>query len=116
VSTGLGLFLGYPDDKRSVAFPDGLFDTLTAGIYFFRYNYHYPVSYEYRGKCYMIASYQEFLSELFQLTLTETQSRIKSGGGYLSWWFIGAGGFEPPTSASRTRRATRLRYAPPTLL
>ena len=25
---------------------------------------------------------------------------------------VGARGFEPPTSASRTRRATRLRYAP----
>ncbi len=25
---------------------------------------------------------------------------------------VGARGFEPPTSASRTRRATKLRYAP----
>ena len=29
---------------------------------------------------------------------------------------IGARGFEPPTSASRTLRATKLRYAPLTLL
>jgi hypothetical protein len=29
---------------------------------------------------------------------------------------IGARGFEPPTSASRTLRATRLRYAPLTAL
>ncbi len=29
---------------------------------------------------------------------------------------VGAPGFEPGTSASRTRRATRLRYAPPELL
>ncbi len=26
--------------------------------------------------------------------------------------YIGAGGFEPPTSCSRSRRATELRYAP----
>ncbi len=29
---------------------------------------------------------------------------------------VGARGFEPPTSASRTRRATKLRYAPPAIL
>ena len=29
---------------------------------------------------------------------------------------VGARGFEPPTSASRTLRATRLRYAPPPLI
>ncbi len=29
---------------------------------------------------------------------------------------VGARGFEPPTSASRTLRATRLRYAPTSLI
>ena len=29
---------------------------------------------------------------------------------------VGARGLEPPTSASRTLRATRLRYAPPSLI
>ena len=28
---------------------------------------------------------------------------------------VGARGFEPPTSCSQSRRATRLRYAPPIL-
>src|SRR5690349_578765 len=35
-------------------------------------------------------------------------------GGFFS--FVGARGFEPPASWSRTKRATRLRYAPAFLL
>ena len=28
-------------------------------------------------------------------------------------FLVGAGGFEPPASCSQSKRATRLRYAPP---
>ena len=36
----------------------------------------------------------------------------KSHPNYLGWQLVGAGGFEPPTSSTRTTRATKLRYAP----
>ena len=63
------------------------------------------------------------------LTLSEANSKMSTGGGICFfgayWWYyngtdllivVGARGFEPPTSASRTRRATKLRYAPITVI
>ena len=54
-------------------------------------------------------SYNEYMQEYM---------RAKRQGltGINSDLNVGARGFEPPTSASRTLRATKLRYAPQALL
>ena len=55
------------------------------------------------------ASYQEYMREYMRSKrkgLTGINTGINTDLG------VGARGFEPPTSASRTLRATRLRYTP----
>ncbi len=42
----------------------------------------------------------------------EPSSRREGLGVAMSWVMVGARGFEPPTSSSRTMRAAKLRHAP----
>src|SRR5687768_9114202 len=51
-------------------------------------------------------------AELFTSAATSPHRRPEEPGRRAAEAVVGARGFEPPTSRSRTVRATRLRYAP----